>query len=35
MSGFAILLLETRADKELDTENVKDDSGLFVPCSIL
>ena len=30
MSGFAILPLETGADKELDTEDVKADSGLFL-----
>lgn len=32
---FAILPLETGADKELDTEDVTADSGLFAPCSIL
>lgn len=34
-SGFAILPLETGADKELDIEDVEADSGLFAPCSVL
>lgn len=32
---FAILPLETGADKKLHIEDVKADTGLFAPCSVL